>query len=126
MISSFQPPRTSPPVTHLKFYNDTLLFCVAEEDQVKNVIAILICYEAVSRLKMNLFKSALIGISAYPTLVARLADIMGCEVGSLPTAYLGLPLSIAKVFKTLWNPVVERIERKFASWRARYLSLRGR
>lgn len=51
---------------------------------------------------------------------------MRCEVGSLPTSYLGMPLSITGVFKSLWNPVIERIERKLASWRARYLFIAGR
>lgn len=97
-----------------------------KENQVKNIIAILKCYKAFLGLKVNLFKSTLSGISADPYLVARLVEIMGCKVGSLPSSYQGLPLSIASVSTSLWNLVVERIERNLVTWRARYLSIRGR
>lgn len=93
---------------------------------MKNVIAILRCYKVVSGLKVNLFKSVIIGIHAKHHLLHRLADIMGCNVGSFPTSYLGLLLSIGSVSKSLWNPVVERVEQKLASWKARYLSVGGR
>lgn len=86
LISGFRPTRAAPRVSHLQFDDDTLLFYAAEEDQVKNAIAILRCYEAVSGLKVNLFKSALVGISVRPSLVTHLAKIMGCKVGSLPTS----------------------------------------
>lgn len=89
----------------MEFVDDTLLFCVAEEDQVKNVIAIFRCYEAILGLKVSLFKSALVRNSADAYLIACLADFMGCKVGSLPTSYLAPPLSIANVSKTLWNPI---------------------
>ena len=35
------------PISHLQFVDDTWIFCEANEDQVKNVKAILICYEAI-------------------------------------------------------------------------------
>lgn len=56
----------------------------------------------------------------------RLADLMGCEVGSLLTSYLGLPLCIGNASKSLLSPVVERVEQKLVLWRAKCLSLGGR
>ena len=38
------------------------LDCEPNEDQIKNVKAILLCFEVVSGLKINFFKSELIGI----------------------------------------------------------------
>ena len=80
------------PISHLQFADDALNFCEANEDQVKNVKAILICYEAVSGLKINFFKRELIGIRVDEPKMTQLADILGCRVGSLPTTYLGLPV----------------------------------
>lgn len=57
---------------------------------------------------------------------STLADLKGCKVGSLLRSYLGLPLCPGRVTKTLWIPVVERVEHKLASWKAKYLSLGGR
>ena len=56
----------------------------------------------------------------------RFVDILECKVGSLPTTYLGLPLCSRMANKFLWNPVVERMEKKVTTWKANYLSLGGR
>ena len=100
------------PISHLQFADDTLIFCETNEDQVKNVKAILICYEAVSGLKINFFKIELIGIRVDDPKMIQFADILGCRVRSLPTTYLGLPLCSRMADKTLWNPVVERMDQK--------------
>lgn len=39
---------------------------------------------------------------------APLADAIGCKVGKFPSKYLGLPLSLENLQRSLWNPVVER------------------
>lgn len=56
-------------------------------------------------------------------------DLMGCKAGSLPTSYLGRLLYLESVSKDLWNPVIERherkLERKLASWKTNYLSMGG-
>lgn len=103
-----------------------LFFSRAQEEQVKNVLAILRCFEVVFGLNVNLAKSTMIGISVEEHLLDGLADILGCKVGSLPTSYLGLPLCIGSASKPLWSPVVEKVELKLASWKAKCLSLGGK
>lgn len=83
----------------------------------------MLCFEAVSGLKVNFFKSELIGVRVDKEKVADLADIMGCKVGALSASYLGLPLCAPS--KCLWNPVVESMERKLAIWKAKSLSMGG-
>ena len=56
----------------------------------------------------------------------KFADIQGCKVGDLPASYLGLPLCLGSVNKTLWDTVVERVEKKLSTWKAKYLSIGGR
>lgn len=82
------------PISHLQFADDTLIFCGANEVQVKNVKAILICFEAVSSLKINFFKSELIRLMVEDQKKGQFAEILGCRVVSLPITYLGLPLSV--------------------------------
>lgn len=115
LISGFLPAASVPMVTRLQFADDTIIFCVAEKEQVKNAVAILRCFEAISGLKVNLGKSELIGVAVEESFLQYLARIMGCRVGSLPTSYLGLPLTTGSVSKSLWNPVVERVELNLAS-----------
>lgn len=44
----------------------------------------------------------------------------------LRSAYLGLPLGAPFKSKAMWNPVVERFERRLAGWKKQLLSKVGR
>lgn len=48
IIKGFHIARSAPLVSHLQFADDTSVFCDAEEDQVMNLKAILLCFDAVS------------------------------------------------------------------------------
>ena len=48
--------------------------------------------------------------------IEMLVDVLGCKQGSLPMKYLGLPLG-AKFKKILWNPTLEKMERRMAGWK---------
>ena len=52
--------------------------------------------------------------------------VLGCKQGFLPMKYLGLPLGAKYKDKTIWNPILEKMERKLASWKKLYLSKGGR
>ena len=54
-----------------------------------------------------------------------LAHLMGCRAGGLPSTYLGLPLCIGAPPNHLWTPVMERLEKRLALWKANYLSIGG-
>ena len=44
--------------------------------------------------------------------VHALAEILGCKVGTLPMSYLGIPLGALHNSPSIWNPILEKIERK--------------
>ena len=94
LIKGFRTSINGPTVSHFQFANDTLLFCYAEDDKIKNVKATLLCFEAVSGLKVNFFKSELIGVRVPERRLLALAGLMGYKAGGLPSTYLGLPLCI--------------------------------
>ena len=125
LIKGFCPANDDQVISHLQF-TDTLLFCDTNEFQLLNVKAILLCLEAVSGLRVNFFKSEMIGVRVEDTHLASLADILGCKVGSLPSSYLGLPLCIEVASKALRSPMIERMEKRLSLWKANYLSLGGR
>jgi hypothetical protein len=78
-------------VSHLLFADDTLVFCGANASQIRHIGALLVCFEAVVGLKVNLSKSALVLVGSWGE-VDRLAGLLGCGTGDLPLKYLGLPL----------------------------------
>ena len=51
---------------------------------------------------------------------------MGGEVGSLPTIYLGMPLGAKSKALNIWNPVIEKCEKKLTRWKSQYISFGGR
>ena len=78
-------------ISHLLYADDTLIFCEDDIEQLKFLSWILMWFEAMSGLKINLTKSEIIPIGPVNNLV-ELTSELGCNIGSLPTSYLGLPL----------------------------------
>ena len=50
-----------------------------------------------------------------------LVDILGCHLGSLPMKYLRLPIGAAYKEKAIWNPILEKEEKRLAGWKRLYL-----
>ena len=91
-------------VSHLLFADDTILFCDAEVEQVLYVRLLLLCFQAMTDLKVNVAKSELVSIGEVNN-VHVLAEILGCRVGALPMTYLGMPLGCPispPLFRTLF------------------------
>lgn len=86
LITGFKEERDVSPISYLQFA--MLVSCNVSENQIKNAKATLICFEAASGLKVNLFKSELIGIRVKDSLMHKYAE---STVGSFPATYLGFP-----------------------------------
>ena len=56
----------------------------------------------------------------------ELVAILGCRQSSLPMTYLGLPLGAKFKDRAIWNPILEKMERRLASWKRLYLSKGGK
>ena len=78
-------------VSHLLFADDTIVFCDADPEQLFHLRMVLSCFEAVTGLGFNMGKSEMVPMGEVLNL-SHLADILCCRIGSLPMAYLGLPL----------------------------------
>ncbi|CAN1134181.1 hypothetical protein LINPERHAP2_LOCUS8110 [Linum perenne] len=112
-------------VSHILFADDALLFCDASKDELRYVMATLVCFECVTWLKVNLHKTSLFAIGNVPN-AAYFASLVGCKREFLPTLYLGLPLGARASSKGIWDPVVASLEKRVSAWSSRFLSLGGR
>ena len=101
------------------------MFCDAKVEQVLHVRLLLLCFQAVTSLKVNVAKSEMVPIGEVNN-VQALAEILGCRVGALPMTYLGMPLGAPHKSPSIWNPILEKFERKLAGWKKLYLSKDGR
>ena len=106
-------------VSHLLFADDALVFCDANIDHMLTLRMVLIWFEAVSGLKINLGKSELVAVGDVRNMELLVA-VLGCNQGSLPMKYLGLPLGAKFKDKSIWNPILEKMERRLADWKKLY------
>ena len=74
---------------------------------------VFIWFQATSGLKINLSKTELVVVGQVPN-VNELAGILGCNVTALPLSYLGLPLGATFKQTSVWNNVIEKIEKRLA------------
>uniref|UniRef100_A0A2N9G2U9 Reverse transcriptase domain-containing protein n=1 Tax=Fagus sylvatica TaxID=28930 RepID=A0A2N9G2U9_FAGSY len=112
-------------VSHLLFADDTLIFSDADPAHIFNLRLLFTWFEAISGLKINFNKSEMAPVGSVHALDS-LAAILGCKTVQLPMSYLGLPLGANYKSKSIWNPILERMERKLFGWQQMYLSKGGR
>ncbi len=87
--------------------------------------SVVLWFDAVSGLKINLGKSEMVLVGEVPNL-EDLVQILCCKIASLPMRYLGLPLGATIKVKSIWNPIIECMEKRLAVWKRLYLSKGGK
>ncbi|KAJ9707156.1 hypothetical protein PVL29_002241 [Vitis rotundifolia] len=112
-------------VSHLLFADDTLVFCEASQDQMAHLSWLLMWFEAISGLRINLDKSEILPVGRVENLEALALEV-GCKVGRLPNSYLGIPLGANHKSVAVWDGVEERFRRRLALWKRNYISKGGR
>jgi len=93
-------------ITHLLYADDSLVFCEAEVMQIRHLRAILTIFEGISGLHVNWHKSCLYPVNQV-TNMQILAENLGCQMDSLPTKYLGMPLGAKNKEVEVWSKVRE-------------------
>jgi hypothetical protein len=76
-----------------------------------------------SGLKINFHKSKIFYLGEAKECINIYADIFTCPVGNLPMKYLGVPIDNKKISKSLWCPMIEKMDKRLAGWKGRFLSL---
>lgn len=97
-------------ISHLQYADDTLVFCESDREQLKVLRVIFILFEATSGLRINWYKSFIYQVNEVMELQS-LADILGGNVGEMPTIYLGMPLGGKSKSKVIWNGMLEKCEK---------------
>ena len=77
-------------------------------------------------MKINFHKSELYCFGKAKEQQEEYRRIFGCESGSLPFRYLGIPIHYRKLRNKEWKTVEDRFEKKLAAWVAKMLSYSDR
>jgi len=89
--------------------------------------ALLTGFEITSGLKVkNFLKSCLIGVNVPSDLMSMACNFLNCCEETLPFKYLGLLVGANPKSMPTWEPLLEKLRRKFNSWGNRHISLGGR
>ena len=91
-----------------------------------NYMAIFEVFGSISGLRVNLWKSTILGINTEVDFIHNLANITGCEVGVWPISYLGLPLGGIPRNIAFWDLVVNKVAKRLHGWKKTFLSRGGR
>jgi hypothetical protein len=109
----------------IQYADDTLLVLQANANQLFFLKALLNSYETASGLKVNYMKSQMIPINVSPEKMQHLANTFGCQIGSLPFTYLGLPMGTTKPRIDDLSPIMDRVEHRLSVYSI-WLSYSGR
>ena len=72
---------------------------------------VLIFFEAIMGLRVNGGKSEIVRVGGVENLNV-LVCVLCCRVGSLLMTYLGMPLRAHYKDSSIWNPIIEKMERR--------------
>jgi hypothetical protein len=113
-------------VSILQYADDTIIFMENDLDKALNMKLVLCIFEQLSGLKINFHKSEIFCFGKAKDIEQEYRVLFGCDIGSLPFRYLGIPIHFRKLKNGEWKPVEDRFESKLNSWIGKLLSYRDR
>jgi hypothetical protein len=110
----------------LQYVDDTILFMKHNIYQAQNIKLLLSAFEQMSGLKINFYKSEIFYFGHAKDTEQQYEQLFGCQIGSYPFFYLGIPMHYRKLSNKDWEQIEERIEKKLSNWKGKYLLVEGR
>ena len=122
-IHGFSLSRRSPPLTHLLFADDSLLFCRATIPKCQKVLDILEVYGRCSSQQINWNKTTIFFSKATSEDTRnRIKIALGVPKITQYEKYLGLPSLVGRNKKASFNYIKERVWKKIQGWKEKLLS----
>ncbi|KAG7547813.1 Ribonuclease H domain [Arabidopsis suecica] len=126
-IHGFKASCNGPPISHMLFADDSLLFCKATEEECQHILHILQIYAAASGQHVNFQKSAILfGKTVNPELQQKIIKLTGIsKIGGFGK-YLGLPEAVGRNKTNAFSYIAQRVQQKLDNWYSHLLSLAGK
>ncbi|MCI04104.1 LINE-1 reverse transcriptase like, partial [Trifolium medium] len=114
------------PISILQYADDTLCIGEATVENLWALKAVLRGFEMASGLKVNFWKSCLVGVNVSNDFLHMASEFLNCRLGQTPFKYLGLPVGANPHLFSTWVPMLEVLKRRLGFWGNKYISLGGR
>ena len=116
-----------PPLSHLFFADDLIIFAEARLDQVQVINECLSNFCAASGQKVNTSKTRVFfSHNINHNIKSQLSQSLGFDMSTDLGRYLGVPLHHERVTKGLYQFIVDKVRKRLANWKCNSLSLAGR
>ncbi|XP_058774824.1 uncharacterized protein LOC131649096 [Vicia villosa] len=110
----------------LQFVNDTIMFGECSWANLWPMKALLMGYEMVSGLRINLDKSKIFGVCCSSYFLQAASAFLGCKVDKFPFKFLGFTMGGNQRSVNFWKPVNNSLKAKILVWKGRLLSMGGK
>jgi hypothetical protein len=108
-------PQTNADFPIVQYADDTLLVMQVDTRQLFFLKALLRSFTNSTRLKVNYSKSQMLPINVSQDRMQLLANTFGCQIGTFPFTYLGLPMGTTKPRVEDYTPLMDKIERRLTA-----------
>eukprot|EP00253_Pinus_taeda_P028466 PITA_28466 len=125
-IRGLQPIRSCPATTHQQFVDDTMLHGTPTVKEATAYKDILHLFSKASGMEINFSKSTIFFFNTHLAVQSHLSRLLGFRIGSLPSRYLGAPLTLKPWQKAHWEKILANMERRCKHWTNRALNFAGR
>jgi hypothetical protein len=93
---------------------------------IANLKLILVSFELMSGLKINLSKSEVVVVGSTAVEQERVALLLNCRLGKFPIMYLGLPVSDKTLRASDWEFLTTKVGRRVDPWQGTFLASASR
>lgn len=98
------------PLTHQQFVDHIMMFFQNTLKEARSLLAILKDFMNASRIHINKYKSDIFFFNITAQSQAFLARVMGIRIGTLPSKYLGIPLTLNPLKVENWKVLLDKIQ----------------
>lgn len=112
--------------SHQQFVDDTLLMTHSAVQEARELKAILQTFATASGMEVNPRKSRIYFFNTPPITQRNIVRILGFQSGTLPTRYLGAPLSEKIIRQASWQDLLDKIKSRLNDWTFRSLNFPSR
>ena len=116
----------NPKISCLEYAYDTIMILPPNITSIHRNKILIYIFKLLSGLLINFNKSSLYQLEPSSLDLTVVSSLLHWRMGNFPFTYLGLPLKPTSLFKTDWHSLLDRIDKRLASWKGHTLSREGR